>query len=153
MEHRPTARGKGETRPHRGPDPPFSDMTDLWIGVSTSGPSFPLAGNGSALRSGGTQAAHLTLFLCVLVARVPPRLQGQRPAPGDGQRSGAGLVNGRTSRSGATAGGSRCSRTHGGGQEAERSWTTQRSGPKPLGNAPSDLTYKTLIQRQNYQAF
>lgn len=105
MEHRPTARGKGETRPHRGPDPPFSDMTDLWIGVSTSGPSFPLAGNGSALRSGGTQAAHLTLFLCVLVARVPPRLQGQRPAPGDGQRSGAGLVNGRTSRSGATAGG------------------------------------------------
>ena len=56
-------------------------MTDLWIGVSRSVPSFPLTGNGSALRSGGTQTAHLTLLLCVLVARVPPSPAGPKGCP------------------------------------------------------------------------
>lgn len=66
-------------------------MTDLWIGVSRSVPSFPLTGNGSALRSGGTQTAHLTLLLCVLVARVPPlacRAKGLPQGTGSGQGQG-----------------------------------------------------------------
>lgn len=70
--------------------PPFSDMTDVWICVSRSGPSVPLAGNGSALHSGGTQATHLTLLLCVLVAWVPPL-----PAGPEGYPRGRAAVRGK----------------------------------------------------------
>nr|CAI9700385.1 unnamed protein product [Rangifer tarandus platyrhynchus] len=70
--------------------PPFSDMTNVWICVSRSGPSVPLAGNGSALRSGGTQATHLTLLLCVLVAWVPPL-----PAGPEGYPRGRAAVRGK----------------------------------------------------------
>lgn len=77
-------------------------------------------------------------------------LQDQRAAPGDGQQSGAGLANGRDTQVWSN------SVDPSWGGRAGRQWkrlTTQRSGPRPLGNAPSNLTYKTCIQRQNYKAF
>ena len=109
-------------------------MIHGWIGVCRRGPSFPLDGMATAPFSGGTQGVHLTLLLRVL---VPHASAGPKGCP-----RGWAVVRGRAGKREDTQVWS----TSGGhipwgqGQEAGRGWTTQRSGPKPLGNAPSDLT-------------
>lgn len=109
-------------------------MIHGWIGVCRRGPSFPLDGMATALFSGGTQGVHLTLLLRALVPRASA---GPKGCP-----RGWAVVRGRAGKREDTQVWS----TSGGpipggqGQEAGRGWTTQRSGPKPLGNAPPDLT-------------